>query len=76
MAIVTYEGTVEDGLVKLDPSIKLPNHAKVYVVVPSEMPASPTRMMSPRLVNFSDGEFFKKNVKKKDANADLPKSEQ
>jgi hypothetical protein len=34
MKVLTYEATVERGEVKLTESVRLPEHAKVYVVVP------------------------------------------
>ena len=34
MSVVTYQGTVENGQVRLAGDIRLPEHAKVYVVVP------------------------------------------
>ena len=34
MSIITYQGTVERGRVKLATNIRLPEKAKVYVIVP------------------------------------------
>ena len=34
MSVTTYQGTVENGQVKLTGDIRLPENAKVYVVVP------------------------------------------
>ena len=34
MSITTYQGTVENGQVKLSRDVNLPENAKVYVVVP------------------------------------------
>ena len=34
MSVVTYQGTVENGQVRLAGDIRLPEHARVYVVVP------------------------------------------
>ena len=34
MAVTTFSGTVEDGQVKLAANVRLPEKAKVYVVVP------------------------------------------
>ena len=33
MSVVTYQGTVENGQVRLAGDIRLPEHARVYVVV-------------------------------------------
>jgi antitoxin component of MazEF toxin-antitoxin module len=38
MNISTYKGTVENGVIKLEINIKLPEKAEVYVVVPEEKP--------------------------------------
>ena len=34
MSVTTYQGIVEDGQVRLAEDIRLPENAKVYVVVP------------------------------------------
>ena len=34
MSVTTYQGTVENGQVRLAGNIRLPENAKVYVVVP------------------------------------------
>ena len=50
MKVVTYEAVVDGGEVKLPETVKLPEHAKVYVVVPSveELPLSTVH--TPRLL--------------------------
>ncbi len=34
MSVTTFQGTIENGQVRLPPNAKLPEHATVYVVVP------------------------------------------
>jgi len=34
MPVATFQGTVEEGQIKLAPDVRLPENAKVYVVVP------------------------------------------
>jgi hypothetical protein len=34
MSVTTYQGTVENGQVRLAGNIRLPENAKVYVIVP------------------------------------------
>jgi len=34
MSVTTFQGTVEDGQVRLAADVQLPEHATVYVVVP------------------------------------------
>jgi hypothetical protein len=40
MKTTTYEGTVENGQIKLPDTVHLPDHTKVFVVVP-DMKAEP-----------------------------------
>lgn len=49
MSVITYEGIIEDGQIKLAPSVHLPNHTKVYVVVPEAPEIELPRVSSPRL---------------------------
>jgi hypothetical protein len=43
MRTVTYEATVENGQIKLPGTVHLPEHTKVFVVVPGvEMAGAPT----------------------------------
>ncbi len=51
MSVRTYEGVVEDGQIKLDPGIRLPDPARVYVVVPEDAQLTPYRIASPRLAD-------------------------
>jgi hypothetical protein len=56
------EGVVEEGRIKFDPGVTLPEHARVFVVIP-EAPALPVvtrvRLPSPRLVNREDAADFR-----------------
>ena len=36
MSVTTYQGTVENGQVRLAENVRLPEHAKVYVIVPDD----------------------------------------
>lgn len=49
MSVTTFEGVVKDGRVVIPDDFKLPESARVYVVVPDT--DSPKRIMSPRLVD-------------------------
>lgn len=42
MALITYEGVVEKGKIRLKSGVRLPENAKVYVIVP-EMQAKKKR---------------------------------
>ena len=36
MSVETYQGVIENGQIKLSISVKLPEKAKVYVIIPDE----------------------------------------
>ena len=38
MSVSTYKGTIENGQIKLQIDVKLPEKTEVYVVVPDEKP--------------------------------------
>lgn len=50
MKVLTYEAIVERGEVKLPETVRLPEHAKVYVVVPGVEDLPPSRIQTPRLL--------------------------
>ena len=50
MKVVTYEAVVERGEVKLPETVRLPEHTRVYVVVPGVEDLPPSRILSPRLI--------------------------
>jgi hypothetical protein len=61
MPVTTIEGIVKDGRIQLSEDIKLPESAKVYIVVPA-LERKTARIMSPRLVNKSDAKRFVKTI--------------
>lgn len=50
MKVVTYEAVVEGGEVKLPRAVKLPEHARVYVVVPGSEVLPPSMIHTPHLL--------------------------
>ena len=50
MKVATYEATVENGQIRLSEPVRLPEHAKVLVVVPGVEEAPRLHIASPRLV--------------------------
>ena len=50
MKVLTYEAVVERGKVKLPETVKLPEHAKVYVVVPGVEDLPPSMIHTPHLL--------------------------
>ena len=71
MKITTYEATVEDGQIKLLESVRLPEHARVYVVVPGLQETSRFRVGSPRLAQPERAADFAKEVAEEPRDADL-----
>jgi hypothetical protein len=71
MKVATFEGFVENGQIRLPISIRLPEKAKVYVVVPDlEVPSVPY-IGSPRLVHPEQAADFEKEVVEDGLNARL-----
>jgi len=60
MQVTTIEGIVKDGQIQLTENIKLPERAKVFVVIPP--PENVRRILSPKLVNKADAKIFEKTV--------------
>jgi hypothetical protein len=71
MAISTFEGTVENGQIRLRDEVKLPEHAKVYVVIPDLELQHPRHIHSPRLVHREQAEDFTMQVTKAPTDAKL-----
>ncbi len=66
MSITTYEGVVEKGKIRLKPGVKLPEKAKVYVIVP-DLPVQKkktARVLTPRLAQRKQASEFKMKVGK------------
>jgi hypothetical protein len=62
MAILTLEGIVEHGRIRLLDPATLPENAKVYVVIPDFDRAPPARVASPRLVHPEQAADFAKQI--------------
>jgi hypothetical protein len=58
MAILTLEGIVENGQIRLPDGVTLPEHTKVYVVIPALESGRPARIYSPRLVRPEQADDF------------------
>ena len=73
MAVTTYEGVVEKGKIRLKAGIKLPENAKVYIVVPDlKMDKKKViQILSPRLAHREDAARFKMTVTEEKPNARL-----
>ena len=64
MKTVTYEATVENGQIRLPITARLPEHAKVFVVVPGNESVPAARINSPRLAHPEQAPLFIKEVLK------------
>ncbi|MEW6751258.1 MAG: hypothetical protein AB1505_09810 [Candidatus Latescibacterota bacterium] len=62
MPVPTYEGIVENGLIRLNEGVRLPEKAKVYVVVPGAAVPAGEHLRSPRLTNSRDAADFAKTI--------------
>lgn len=67
MPILTYEGVIEKGKIRLNAGVKLPENAKVYVVVADTQAVKKkktVRVLTPRLVKRKQAADFKMQVSK------------
>ncbi|MCQ3938101.1 MAG: hypothetical protein DPW18_13785 [Chloroflexi bacterium] len=64
MALTTYEGVVEKGMVRLKKGIRLPENAIVYVIVPEQVEKKVVRVRTPRLANRKQASQFKMKISK------------
>jgi hypothetical protein len=62
MAILSFEGRVENGRIKLPDDVTLPEHTKVYVVIPDSESAPQPRLYSPRLGHPEQAADFAKQI--------------
>ena len=69
MKVSTYEATVENGQIKLSEAVRLPEHARVYVVVPGVEEMSEFHVGSPRLAQPERAADFVKEVAEEPADA-------
>ena len=71
MGVTTFEAIVENGQIRLPIDVRLPEMAKVYVVVPGVEMAPVARIGSPRLVHREQAEDFKMEVVEESQDARL-----
>lgn len=62
MAVTTYEGVVEKGKIRLNVNVKLPENARVYVIVPDEPAQTVSYVRTPRLKYPKQAKDFKLKV--------------
>jgi hypothetical protein len=71
MSILTFEGRIENGRIRLPDGVKVPDHTKVYVVIPDVEGAPQARMYSPRLGHPEQAAEFAKEIVEVRADAGL-----
>jgi hypothetical protein len=71
MAILTVEGRVENGQIRLPDNLALPEHTEVYVIIPDMESAPQARLHSPRLFHPEQAAEFTKVVLVALADAEL-----
>jgi hypothetical protein len=66
MSITTYEGVVEKGKIRLKSDVKLPENARVYVIVPEvqTQEKKTASVHTPRLTHRKQAGDFKMKVGK------------
>ena len=69
MKVETYEAIVENGQIKLADIVRLPEHAKVYVIVPGNVEPHRFHVGSPRLAQPDQAADFVKDITEEAANA-------
>jgi hypothetical protein len=62
MSIVTLEGIVEHGRIRLTSNVHLPDNTKVYVVVPGIQVEQIAYIVSPRLMHPEEVADFRMEV--------------
>jgi hypothetical protein len=68
-AVKTYQGVVDNGIIRLDPEIRLPENLQVFVVVPETGDERPLQIRSPRLVHRNQLPDFAKEVREAEGDA-------
>jgi hypothetical protein len=71
MKIATYEATVENGQIKLSEAVRLPEHARLYVVVAGVEDSSRPFVGSPRLKAPEKIQDFTKEIIEEGTDASL-----
>ena len=71
MAVLTFEGTIENGQIRLRDHVTLPEPTKVYVVIPDVEIAAQAYLSSPRLAHPEQAADFAKQVIEVSADAEL-----
>jgi hypothetical protein len=71
MKVTTFQGVVENGQIRLPAGVRLPDKAKVYVVVPEVEVRPAAYIGSPRLAHPEQSADFEMEVVEGDDNVEL-----
>ncbi len=71
MSIITLEGVIDNGQVKLRDNVRLPDNTRVYVVVPDIQVEEVAHIYSPRLAHPEQAADFKMEVVEESFDADV-----
>lgn len=71
MSITTIEAVVENGQIRLPSGIRLPDKAKVYVLIPDVRVTPVSYIGSPRLAHPEQAQDFQKEVVEESSDARL-----
>lgn len=71
MGVLTIEGIVDNGQIKLTSDVQLPEHTKVFVVVPDMKIEQTAHLFSPRLKNSDQAAEFEMEIVKEPSDASL-----
>ena len=71
MSVMTIEGIVENGQIRLKSDIHLPEKLRVYVVIPDLPIERVAHIYSPRLAHPEEAEDFKLEVIEESSDAQL-----
>ena len=66
MSVLTLEGVVENGQIRVHSNIPLPEHARVFIVIPDVLAKQGAHLYSPRLVLREQAADFKLDVSEVD----------
>ncbi|HEX8070743.1 MAG TPA: hypothetical protein VF546_12380 [Pyrinomonadaceae bacterium] len=71
MSVTAIEAIVENGQIRLPSSLRLPERAKVYVLIPDVKMPSVSYIGSPRLAHPEQAADFQKEVIEESSDASL-----
>jgi hypothetical protein len=71
MSVITLEGVVEQGRIRLPSDVHLPEKMRVYVIVPDVQSERARNIASPRLVHPEQIAAFKMQVIEESTNAGI-----